>query len=256
MPALVAKDAEERSAVARALQTRKLIYLVDQSGLQPHGEPVRSLVNLRTDYAELAAPGVLHQEDLALLQEISTLFAGSSETFTVSVTSAEDLLRELFTLKGAGSLVRRGTDVEHFAGYQALDRERFATLLQSAFGKPPTDALYTRPVLSVFLAANYSGAAVIEQLGVAPYLSKFAVDLRAQGEGIGGDLWRALCADYERFFWRSRSKNPIGAWYASQCEGMVRGPEWTVYWRGLVPNEIEQAVTQAIAAPVDFAESE
>lgn len=254
IPALVAADDKERAAIASTLHPRKVIFLVDQSGLQPQGEAVRSLVNLRTDFDELYAPGLLRAEQRELLEEIRGLFASSEETFTVSVTSAQDLVRELFTLKGAGSLIRRGTAVQQVGGYDDVDRSRFSELLQSAFDKAPADSLYTRPVLSIFLAANYRGAAVIEEQGVAPYLSKFAVDLRAQGEGIGGDLWRALCAGYERFFWRSRSANPIANWYASQCEGMVRGPEWTVYWRGLKPSDIEQAVTQAIAAPVDFEE--
>ncbi len=254
MPALLASTVSERSAAAEELLARKVIFLVDQSGLQPKGEPVRSLVNLRTDFEELAAPGILSQEDCELLHEIRELFDSSDRTFTVSVTSAQDLVRELFTVKGAGSLVRRGTAVKEFASYQGLDRARFGKLLFSAFDKTPSDSLYERPVLRVFLAADYRGAAVVEAQDIAPYLSKFAVDLRAQGEGIGGDLWRALCAGYERFFWRGRTQNPIANWYASQCDGLVRGPEWTVYWRGLLPSEIEQAVAQAMAAPVDFAE--
>lgn len=256
IPALVAGGAEQRGAVARALAARKIIYLVDQSGLQPQGEAVRSLVNLRTDFEELAAPGVLRDEQRKLFHEIRDLFEASEDTFTVSVTSAQDLVRELFTVKGAGSLLRRGTAVQEVSVYDDLDKARFAELLRSAFDKPPAESLYSRPVLRIFLADDYRGAAVVEKQDIAPYLSKFAVDLRAQGEGIGGDLWRALCSGYERFFWRSRPSNPIANWYASQCDGMVRGPEWTVYWRGLAPSEIEQAVAQAISAPVDFAETE
>jgi acetylglutamate synthase len=254
IPALLAGDASERGAIALALRARKVIYLVDQSGLQPEGQAVRSLVNLRTEFEGLAAPGVLRDEQRALFHEIRDLFAASDETFTVSVTSAQDLVRELFTVKGAGSLIRRGTAVQEISGYDDLDRERFSNLIQSAFDKQPAESFYRRPVLRIFLAANYRGAAVVEKQDIAPYLSKFAVDLRAQGEGIGGDLWRALCSGYERFFWRSRPGNPIANWYASQCDGMVRGPEWTVYWRGLNPSEIESAVVQATSAPVDFAE--
>lgn len=253
IPLLLATDAAARNSAAQELGARKIIYLIDQSGLQPIGEAVRSLVNLRTDYQELAGPDVLSAEQLTLLDEIRELFASSEHTFTVSVTSAQDLLRELFTVKGAGTLLRRGTAVQRVQSYQDLEQDRFAALLQSAFHRTPSASFYKRPVLRIFLAAQYRGAAVIEEQGIAPYLSKFAVDLRAQGEGIGGDLWNALCTDFERFYWRSRPNNPIANWYASQCEGLVRGPEWTVYWRGLQTNEIEQAVRSASDAPVDFA---
>jgi acetylglutamate kinase len=252
IPVMIAADATARNSASETLEARKLIYLIDQSGLQPSGEAVRSLVNLRTDHAELSRTGVLSSEQQALLEEIRGLFAGSEHTFTVSVTSAQDLLRELFTLKGAGTLLRRGTEVQRLESYEALDRERFAGLLHSAFHRTPTDSFYERPVLRVFLAAEYRGAAVVEERGIAPYLSKFAVDLRAQGEGIGGDLWRALCADYGRFYWRSRPGNPIANWYANECEGLVRGAEWTVYWRGLGTGEIAEAVESANQAPVDF----
>jgi acetylglutamate synthase len=151
IPALLASDASERGAIALALRARKVIYLVDQSGLQPEGQAVRSLVNLRTEFEGLAAPGVLRDEQRALFHEIRDLFAASDETFTVSVTSAQDLVRELFTVKGAGSLIRRGTAVQEISGYDDLDRDRFSNLIQSAFDKQPAESFYRRPVLRIFL---------------------------------------------------------------------------------------------------------
>jgi acetylglutamate synthase len=207
---------------------------------------------LRTDYGPLVSAGGLDPEQATLLTEIRSLFAACEHTFTVSLTSAQDLLRELFTVKGAGTLVRRGTQVETVQTYQDLDQSRFAALLLSAFGREADPAVFARPALVIYLAAQYQGAAVLEAAPLAPYLSKFAVDIRAQGEGIGGDLWRALTRDHDRFFWRSRPDNPIAPWYASKCDGLVRGPKWTVYWRGLPTSEISQAVQLAEAAPVDF----
>lgn len=254
-PLLVASDRAARNTIASSLCPRKVIFIIDQSGLQPAGESVRSLVNLRTDFAALSAEGVLSSVQQDLLCEIQELFAQASHTFTVSVTSAQDLLRELFTVKGAGTLLRRGTKVQRVDSYADLDLERFSELMHSAFERRPIERFYQRPILRVFLAKEYRGAAVVEERGIAPYLSKFAVDLRAQGEGIGGDLWRALCADYKRFYWRSRPGNPIAAWYAGECDGLVRGQSWTVYWRGLQPSEIEAAVATAQLAPTDFPET-
>ena len=50
-----------------------------------------------------------------------------------------------------------------------------------------------------------SGVAVVQDSPVAPYLTKFAVERQAQGEGIGGELWSMLIRDFPRFFWRSRA---------------------------------------------------
>ena len=255
MPAIIAADRSARAEATLVLSPRKVVFLINQSGLQPAHESVRSLVNLRTDYQALLSPQGLPTEEAALLSEIKGLFDAAKHTFTVSVTSAHDFLRELFTLKGAGTLVRRGTAVQELSVYDQLDRSRMASLFHSAFQRELLDSFYQRPVLGIFLAPDYHGAAIIEAKEVAPYLSKFAVDLRAQGEGIGGDLWQALSSKHKRLFWRSRSNNPIANWYAGQCDGLVRESAWTVYWRGLRTDEIPAAVDEAMAAPIDFASS-
>ncbi len=252
MPLLIARNHGERAAAFAHLKARKVVFLINQSGLQPKGQSVRSLINLRTDYDALVGASGLRQEQATLLTDVRDLFAQCPHTFTVSLTSAQDLLRELFTVKGAGTLVRRGTQVERIASFDDLAQARFATLLSSAFGTPPASAFFSRPPLVIFLADQYQGAAVLEEAPLAPYLSKFAVEIRAQGEGIGGDLWRALTNDHERFFWRSRPNNPIAPWYASKCDGLLRGDAWTVYWRGLDTSEIAAAVGYAQEAPIDF----
>ena len=195
---------------------------------------------------------MLAQSQNDLLREVRTIFDSAEHTFTVSITSAHDLLRELFTLKGAGTLLRRGTEVARYASYSETSANRLDALLESAFGKPVAAAFYQRPIRELFVAADYRGAAIVEESPLAPYLSKFAVNLRAQGEGIGGDIWRALRKQNPRLFWRSRPGNPIVGWYTSQCDGFVRGNDWTVFWCGLNVAEIAQAVDLAIAAPSDF----
>ncbi|MBL4633350.1 MAG: hypothetical protein JKY56_05735 [Kofleriaceae bacterium] len=252
LPVLMAASAADRAALVKRLAVRRVLYMVDQAGLQPQGEALRSLVNLRTDYSALSAPGVLTQSQVELLREVRTVFDDAEHTFTVSITSAHDLLRELFTLKGAGTLVRRGTEVARYNSYQETCEDRLNSLLESAFSRPIAAAFYQRPIREVFIAADYRGAAIVEESPLAPYLSKFAVNLRAQGEGIGGDIWRALRKRNPRIFWRSRPGNPIVGWYTSQCDGFVRGSEWTVFWCGLAFDEIAQAAELAHAAPSDF----
>jgi len=252
IPLLLCVDASQRRAAAQHLRPSKVVFLIGQSGLQPKGQSVRSLVNLRTDFDALVADDILRPSERDLLREIREIFIACSHSFTVSLTSAQDMLRELFTVKGAGTLVRRGTRVEVHDAYSQVDREHLSSLLESAFGRPALAHMFDRPALVIYLATEYQGAAVLEEAPLAPYLSKFAVSIKAQGEGIGGDLWRALTRDHKRFFWRSRPDNEIAPWYASKCDGLIRGQDWTVYWCGLDTSEIAQAVDWAIGAPADF----
>ncbi len=98
----------------------------------------------------------------------------------------------------------------------------------------------------------YRGCAILVDAPLGAYLTKFAVSPEAQGEGIARDLWEALSADAPVVFWRARPANPIGEWYAKLCDGLARVPGWIVYWKGLAPDAIPEAIAWAVAQPVDI----
>ena len=176
-----------------------------------------------------------------LLRQVKRLLETVPQRFSVTVVNPLQLLRELFTVNGAGTLIRRGSriDVARRLGRQSIARG-CAALFASAFGgavradffAPPARAHLRRGEL---LAAPPSS----HETPVAPYLTKFAVERQAQGEGIGGELWSLVTRDFPAFFWRSRPANPITAWYVKQCDGLARFPEWHVFWRGLPVETIE-----------------
>lgn len=253
IPVLLTPDQDVLNTAARDLLSRKVVYLVPRSGIQLYGAAVRSLIDLTTDYEELMAPRTMPPEQQRMLADIHHLFDSVAHSLTVAVTSPFDLLRELFTVKGAGTLIRRGARVEHHASYQTLEHAKLDQLITMAFQAKVAEEFYERPTQAILLADDYRGVAIVEDKPLAPYLSKFAVDIRARGEGIGGDLWRALGGRCERLFWRARPDNPITSWYAGHCDGLVRTKSWTVYWIGLAHHEIGQAIELARLAPVDFA---
>lgn len=243
----IAGTTPELAALAAARRTRKVVLLGPAAGIGP------SLVDVTTEYDSLMA--TLTPEHAALLTEARDLLAAVTHSMNVSITSPLQLLRELFTEKGAGTLVRRGARIQRFEGYDGVDLNEVHHVILSAFGSAPVASFFDRPVERVYVAGGYHGVAIVEATPLAPYLTKFAVDQRARGEGIGRDLWRALVADYPRLFWRCRPDNPVAAWYQAQCHGMVRADDWFVFWRGLQPDEIAPAIAAALAAPRDIATS-
>jgi acetylglutamate kinase len=237
------------------LGTTKLIFLGRRSGLQPAGGAVVSLVDVTVDLPELEprlpAPG------RKLLRQVARSLARIPHRLTVSVTSPLDLLRELFTVKGAGTLIRRGSRVERHASWTDLDADRLVALIEDAFGRPLAPGFKGRPFAAAYLADDYRGAAIVDHTPLAPYLSKFAVNTVARGEGVGRDLWRVLVVDWPRLYWRSRADNPITSWYRDQCDGLHRfqagGVAWVALWRGLAPAEIPAAIDHCMTALPDFA---
>jgi len=248
---VIADDQADLAALAVEQRARKVVFLGPWRGLEPAGRPRPSLVDLNTEYdalrAELPAPQV------RLLDEAQRIIDAVPPPITVAVTSPLQLLRELFTVKGSGTLVRRGARIQRVDSFDQLDSERLGAVIESAFGGPAPAELYERPVERVYIAGDYRGAAIVSPSEIGPYLTKFAVDRGAQGEGIGRDLWRALVADCDSLHWRCRPANPIASWYAKQCDGLVRTDDWHVFWRGVPAQRIPDVIERCRSLPRDFA---
>jgi len=239
-----------------ALATHKLIFLNRRGALRQKGAAV-PIVNLTTEYEALAGARDLPGKQQALLGQARRLiFELVPHKLLISVTSPLDLLRELFTVKGAGTLLRRGAVIERRAGFAEVDRDRLRALLASSFGRPPVEELFARPVDRIYLEEDYRGAAILIDTPLGGYLTKFAVDREAQGEGMGRDLWALVTADHRTVFWRARQGNPINAWYTGQCDGLHRQGDWHVFWKGLAAARIPEAIGFALAQPVDIPHEE
>jgi bifunctional N-acetylglutamate synthase/kinase len=247
---------ESRFALLRelvtGLESRKVVFLSTSAGLEREGLPPISVVNLGTDYERLLGGSALTRQHASLLRHSKHLIDLTPHRTTVTVVNPLQLLRELFTVSGAGTLIRKGSRIERHDSFATVDRARLRALIESAFGRLLSEDVMERGVERIFVEENYLGAALLSQTPVATYLNKFAVERQAQGEGIGGDVWSVMIRDYPTFFWRTRPTNPIGPWYIKNCDGVARFPDWHVYWRGLAPDKIEPAIRYALAAPVDF----
>jgi GNAT superfamily N-acetyltransferase len=236
----------------RALQTRKLLFLHRPGGLRQGGVLV-PLVNLTTDVPALAASREISRKEKLILESARLLCEEAAPLpFTVAITSPLNVLRELFTVKGAGSLLRRGASVVRHERWDGVDLARLRELLASSFGRPPVDAFFRTTPSRVYLEEAYRGCAVLVDMPLGAYLTKFAVSPEAQGEGIARDLWEAVATDAPVVFWRARRTNPISEWYTKLCDGLMRVPDWTVYWKGLAADAIPKAIEWAVKQPVDI----
>lgn len=240
------------ASLLEALETRKLLFLHRPGGLQHKGALI-PLVNLHTEYEKLLASKELSRKERALLVQSRRLVLELvPHKIVVAITSPLNLLRELFTVKGAGTLLRAGSVVRcHDDAAETVDRESLRKLLEASFGKPPCDIFFERGFSRVYLEENYRGAAVLIDTELGVYLTKFAVDRQAQGEGIARDIWDAM-QNERPIFWRARPGNSVGEWYGKLCDGLAKFPEWNVYWKGIVPEKIPQAIEYALSQGEDF----
>jgi ribosomal protein S18 acetylase RimI-like enzyme len=219
--------------------------LVDAGGL--------SLVNLSTDTELITGQKLLRKEDAELFERVQALLGESrAERLLVSITSPLDLLRELFTVKGAGTLIKRGSAICRASTYGEVDPARLGALIRASFGHELKPEFVEIEPRAIFVEQDYRAAAILHDTPVAPYLTKLAVDPLARGEGLGRDLWQFVAREFPTMFWRTRAENPIGAWYAGVCDGLVRLPRWHVFWRGIEPARVPAVVEYALSLDDDF----
>jgi hypothetical protein len=263
---------EERFAMvgslAQELGSRKLVLLRRKGALGAgldrglelapgHAMPMSgdgiSVINLRTDFELLTERDLLTADDLQLLKGVRSLLEAEwVASLQASVTAPLALLRELFTMRGAGTLIKRGTAIARAEHYAEVDQDRLRGLLDMSFHKPLVSDFFSHPLTALYYEPEYRAAAIIEPSPVAPVLSKFAVDPVAQGEGMGRDIWQAFAREYKSFIWRARTSNPICSWYAWQCDGLMRTGKWTVFWRGVEAADVPAVVTEMLERPEDF----
>lgn len=258
--------------LARELASRKLVVLRREGGIGPNGLSRIELspghvveghasgigvINLRSDYDALVRSKNLDEEDAELLDQVRRLLdriaeGGASTNAMLSVASPLSLLKELFTVRGAGTLVKRGAAIHVHEGYQGVDLPRLRELLESAFGRRLLPHFAERTPLKVFVEEDYRGVALLERGDPGAFLSKFAVQAVARGEGLGQDLLWSIVREHPAVYWRSRPDNPVNPWYQTVCDGMQRGLRWHVYWRGIAAHHLEGIIRDAEARPPDF----
>jgi hypothetical protein len=200
-----------------------------------------------------------HKPDSQKLEPLEADYPGLAKTLLeqrpgvhVSITSPISLLEEIFTVKGAGTLFRKGIDVQHVTDMRQLDRRRLTHLLETSFGRALADETFLDRVCDAYLETDYRGAVLLEEHSDGLYLSKFAVGREARGEGVALELWREVCRNHRALFWRSNITNPFNSWYHKQADGHHRIGKWQIFWRGVSADAISRIVQTCCERPEDF----
>ncbi|VGO17044.1 Acetylglutamate kinase [Pontiella desulfatans] len=170
----------------------------------------------------------------------------------LSVTSPINLLQEIFTVKGAGTLFRKGSELRHFVAMEGVERARLLVLLEASFRKNLSSTGFLENVSHAYIEKDYRGAVLLEEHPAGLYLSKFAVGREARGEGLALELWREVCENHGALFWRSNVANPFNSWYDKQADGYHTCGKWQIFWRGIPASSISDCIAYCCARDEDF----
>ena len=236
--------------LAGELKSNKIVFLQPSGGLTQNGVRVKDLTI--DEIPKLLQSNLFSQGQRRFLQSVTTLDENTDQRRAYVIASPLNLLTELFTTKGSGTLIRRKVQIKTGKSFRSYTRSDLQASIENAFSKQIKPEFFTRQIYRGFVETSYRGGALFTQLEGLPYLSKFWIVKAAQGEGIARDIWDAICADVPSFFWRSRMENPFNDWYVNACDGMQRRGDWRVFWKGLSASDIPKAIEAASMAPDDF----
>jgi acetylglutamate kinase len=217
------------------VKPHKIIFLTGTGGLLDESGRIISAISLRTDYEYLLAQDWVHSGMQLKLEQIHQLLSGLPETASVSITSVGNLARELFTHRGAGTLIRIGEEILEFSEFNPELVQRSTALLEQSFGRKLNPGYFENLPLECVLSSESNGAMAIVLKGVdgIPYLDKFAVTPEAQGAGLGAAVWAALIHRCPRLYWRARADNPVTSWYHDQADTSFAEDQWVAFSVGI-----------------------
>ena len=233
-------------------QFQKILYLLPKPGLYSHSKRFDFINILQSDLTSFVSSE--SNFSLELLEKCKELFLKLNDSrFSLVFTSPEQILKELFTVKGAGTYIRNGSKILESSNASSLQDASFLfPLIESSFQKKLTKEFREKNFYRYFWEENKRGCIVLEKADALVILSKFAVDEIARGEGIARDLWDHLLETEPQFVWRAKPGNSINKWYTSLCDGVHKEKNWHIFWKGIPPNKIETSIQVLLSRPEDF----
>ncbi len=240
------------NALIQQIKPYKIIFITPTGGLLNEHHQIISSINLVTDYERLAAAKWVHSGMRLKLEQIKSLLECLPDSASVSVTSADNLTKELFTHGGAGTLIRKGERIESANDLEPQDEATLCGLIERCFSRNLDPSWYRSLNGAQILWVQSRRAAAVISRGQdsVHYLDKFAVTPQAQGEGLASALWKEVQQNFPQLYWRSRSANPINPWYQRHADFCWREEPWIVFGYGLKDfNLVSRCIEDAIRRP-------
>ena len=240
-------------SVALALEPQKIVFLTSTGGLLNADDAMINSVNLAMDWPKLQEAPWLQGGMRVKVEEIARLLEQLPLRSSVSITSVDQMLRELFTHGGAGTLFRMG---EKILVETKTDEAAMANLIETSFGRPLEQDFWQEfGRYKVIRTERMRAAALLRETGELTILDKFAVLPDARGEGLAKAVWAKIREETETLIWRSRANNPFNAFYNQAADGWRRAGDWHLFWCGEDGEAAFAAGHDLVQRPADFREA-
>ncbi|PFH62275.1 hypothetical protein XA68_14270 [Ophiocordyceps unilateralis] len=216
--------------IARALQPLKVVYLSEKGGLFDGGNHKISQINLDEEFDDfMSQPWCRHGMRLKIKQ-IKELLDTLPRSSSVAIIHPSDLLKELFTDSGAGTLIRRGnkirrvTSVSDFGDVAGLK----ATLIRDREGLDAeatvdrwVEFLAENPFTAYFDEALQCLAIVMPPGNGRPMSTLATLTITKSGwlTKVAENVFAAIKEDYPSLVWTVNGADENLAWFFEKADG-------------------------------------
>ncbi|MGB0907202.1 MAG: hypothetical protein ACPGVT_06895 [Maricaulaceae bacterium] len=259
MPILELTDGKsglDLATICVAIKPAKVMFLQPSGGMTLGGKrvPVVNMSDLsKNSIFDPLTPG--QETFTAQVKVLDELFGKDVKSLpSYVIASPLNLLSELFTTAGSGTMIRRSAHINEVSDLEGIDHGALRNSIEDAFGKQLKADFFEKDILKAYIAPHCKGGAILTERSGLTYLSKFWVMQSARGEGLARDVWDKVTSDNASFFWRSRIGNPFNDWYMRMCDGMQISGDWRVFWKGLSSQNITKAINFGTKTQADFIE--
>jgi len=217
------------SEIVKRIRPKKFILTSKTGGVLDNCGKIISSIDIETDLPQLIKTKSVDEGMLLKLCELKKLLE-TIPSMVVEICSAENILKELFTVKGSGTFIRYGGNFLIKKDFKTLNTHKIKMLLEESFHKTLVSSYFNSDVDGIILEKDYSGIAVIKKIDGSFYLDKFAIEKSSQGNGLGKTMWHLIMKKYPSLIWRSSIDNPVNSWYLKQSDGTRKSGVWMVFW--------------------------
>lgn len=201
----------------------RLFFITDTGGVLDDSGKIIQHININDEFN--ANGGMLFK--LNIIKDIILEHPDSA----IVITSAQSLIKEIFTIKGSGTFISN-FKINKYISKENIDFNRLKVLIDSAFNKSLVDNYFNDEFLSFYIHSDYQAVGIIKSVEHYNYLCKFAVSPSHQGVGLAKYLWDVVSEDNSVLVWRSKVTNLANNFYNKRCDGFVKANGWHIYWYG------------------------
>lgn len=244
--------------LARVMEPLKVIYLNDSGGMiNKDTNTIIPEINLDVEFEEyLKLPWVKYGTKLKLVQ-IKELLDYLPRSSTVSITNAKNMKKELFTISGAGTLIRRGFKLNCKIGIKDMDLDRVRELLNSNDEQVKRGDISIARYLQTFKGDErvyfddlYQVLAVLTELPIntkvedVKFIEKLVFNKQAELVGLLDNLWDKINFENPKLIWYIKNDELESNlnWHFDRSSGSFTLNNGKLFWKGLEFSEIEPII--------------